>query len=87
MRTTPRPSLLWRLFVTVGVVTMSALTFSDPAWEKWRATVGERPSRDQVRQLLVGTAGIHLAEAAVTYGRAKRAGMDGAGGWALSNFL
>ena len=61
MSTSHRPSLLWRLFVVVGVGTMSALTFSDAAWEKWRATVGEKPSRDQVRQLLVGTAGIHLS--------------------------
>ena len=82
-----RPSLLWRLFVVVGVGTLSALTFSDAAWEKWEATVGERPSRDQVRRLLVGTAGIHAAEASVTYVRARRAGVDGAGAWALSNFL
>ena len=87
MSTSHRPSLLWRIFVVLGVGTMSALTFSDSAWEKWKATVGEKPSREQIRQLLVGTAGIHVAEAAVTYGRAKKAGMDGAGGWALSNFL
>lgn len=82
-----RPSLLWRLFVVVGVGTLSALTFSDAAWEKWRATVGERPSREQVRSLLVGTAGIHAVEAAVTYGRARRAGVERAGTWAVANLL
>ena len=82
-----RPSILWRLFVVVGVGTMSALTFSDAAWEKWHSAVGERPTRDQVRSLLFGTLGIHAAEAAVTFGRARRAGVDGAGTWALSNFL
>ena len=87
MRPAHRPSVLWRLFVVVGVATLSALTFSDSAWEKWRATVGERPTREQVRQLLFGTAGIHAAEAVITYGRAKRAGLDNAGTWATANFL
>jgi len=87
MTHSPRPSLLWRLAVTAGVGTLAALTFSDPAWEAWKKRFGERLSREQAKSLLVGTAVIHAGEAVVTYGRARGAGIDRPGSWAVSNFL
>ena len=36
-----QPSLLWRILVTLGIVTLTAAACSDPVWEKVEDTVDQ----------------------------------------------
>lgn len=81
---TPRVSLLWRLFVATGVPTLTVLSTSDEAWERWEQATGGRIPRSAVRRLLVGTAVAHVIEAAVVHRRARSVGMARPGRWAAA---
>lgn len=83
----PRPNLLWRLFVVIGLGTLVLLSVSDDAWDRWRDAVGDVVPRAAIRRLVVGTLGVHALEAMLAFGRARRAGLDHPGRWALSTFL
>jgi len=83
----PRPNLLWRLGVVVGVGTMTAVTVNDDAWEAFDDATGGSVERDRVRALLTGTALLHVAEAAVAWRGARRAGLERPGRWARSTLL
>jgi hypothetical protein len=83
----PRPGLLWRLFVLGGVGTMAAVTVNDEAWEQFRGVTGDSVSREQVRQLLVGTAAVHAGEAVLTLLRARRIGVAHPWRWAFANLV
>lgn len=83
----PTPNLLWRLFVLVGLGTLTVLSTNDQAWERFRAAVGDVVPRDAIRRVVVGTLGIHAAEAVVTAVRARRSGLAHPLRWGLSAFL
>lgn len=82
-----RPALAWFLLLDGGVAALVPLAFSRSAYEKARETV-PLPEQSQLRQLVVGTAVVHVGEAAFAYRRAKRLGLgDAAGRWALQTFV
>ena len=83
----PRPNLLWRIFVVLGIGTMTALVVSDDAWDAWENNVGDALPRDTIRTMLVGTAGLHAAEGVLAYGSARRGGLERPGRWGLSTFF
>lgn len=83
----PRPNLLWRLFVILGIGTLTTLSVSDEAWEKWEENVGDAVPRSTIRSVLLGTLGLHFLEALVTARRARSAGLEKPASWGLSAFL
>jgi hypothetical protein len=87
MDVSPRPSLLWRLFVLVGLGTAGAVTVSDEAWERWHGVAGDAVPREVMRSVFVVSAALHVAEGGAAYVRARRAGLDRPGRWARSTVL
>lgn len=87
MNTSRRPSLLWRLFVLLGVGTLAAVSFSDAAWERWRGVLGDTVPRDTIRNVTAGTVGLHAVEASVAFVSAKRHDVPQPGRWALSTLV
>jgi hypothetical protein len=83
----PRPNILWRLFVVLGVGTMTALSVSDDAWQMWEDNVGDVVPRSAIRGVLAATLGLHALEAVVSVRRARAAGLDRPGRWGVSTFL
>ena len=45
----PRPNILWRLFVLTGLPTMAVLSINDDAWARWEDTVGDAVPRERIR--------------------------------------
>ena len=82
-----RPNILWRLFVLAGVGTAGAVTVSDEAWEQYKGVAGDAVPREAFRSLLVGTAALHVAESALVYSKARRAGLERPGRWARATLL
>lgn len=87
MDVSPRPNLLWRLFVLGGLGTAGAVTYSDEAWEQWRNVAGDNVPREVMRSVFVGSVGLHAAEGVFAYGSARRAGLRRPSRWALSTLL
>jgi hypothetical protein len=87
MKNPRRPSLLWRLFVLGGVGTAGAVAFNDAAWEKWKETFGDAMPRETLKNIAVGTAGLHAVEAAFALATARSKGVEKPGRWALSTLL
>jgi hypothetical protein len=87
MDVSPRPNLLWRLFVLVGLGTAGAVTLSDEAWERWHGVAGDTIPRDVMRSVFLGSAALHVAEGGAAYAAARRAGLDRPGRWARSTLL
>lgn len=85
--TRPRPSLLWRAFVVLGLGTMAAVTVDDRAWERFRNATGDAVSRDQVRQLLLGTLAVHAGESLLAFRRARRSGVGHPLRWSLATMV
>jgi len=85
--TSPRPNLLWRLFVVVGIGTMTAVTVDDSAWEAFDDATGGTLNRDAIRTMLVGTAALHAAEGASAYVAARRSGVARPARWGLATFM
>ncbi len=87
MKISPRPSLLWRLFVLVGLGTAGAVTLSDEAWEQFQNVAGDAVPRETFRSLFWGSVGLHAAEGAIAYRSARRGGLERPGKWARSTVL
>ncbi len=87
MDISPRPNLLWRLFVLIGLGTAGAVTVSDEAWERWQGIAGDTIPRDAMRSIFVGSAALHVAESGIAYTAAKRGGLERPGRWARSTLL
>lgn len=83
----PTPNLIWRLFVLFGMGTLAVLSTSDQAWERFRSVAGDAVPRDAIRRLVVGTLGVHAAEAVITAARARRSGLAHPLRWGMSAFL
>jgi hypothetical protein len=82
-----KPSLLWRLFVLVGLGSMTALSFSDQAWEQFEDTVGDAVPRSTIRSILLGTLAVHSLESLFVWRSTRRRGDAGPGRWALATFV
>jgi len=82
-----RPNILWRLFVVIGVGSMTALSVSDDAWKVWEENVGDIVPRSRIRAMLAGTLGLHALEAVLVGTSASRSGREHPGRWALSAFM
>jgi hypothetical protein len=87
MAISPRPNLLWRLFVLTGLGTAGAVTVSDEAWEQYKNVAGETVPRETFRTVFVGSVAVHVAEGALAYASARRAGLERPGKWARSTVL
>jgi len=83
----PRPNLLWRLFVLTGIPTMVVLSINDDAWARWEDTVGDAVPRERIRGLAIGTAAVHVTESAFVYRSARRSGVPKPGRWALATLV
>lgn len=70
-----------------GVGTAGAVAYNDAAWEKWKETFGDAVPRETLKNLAVGTAGLHAAEAAFALVTARSKGVEKPGRWALSTLL
>ncbi|HVA09774.1 MAG TPA: DUF4499 domain-containing protein [Acidimicrobiales bacterium] len=82
-----RPSWGWFALLDGGIVVMSVLAASEQA----HAAVSEAlpaklPGRTVLKAMCVGTAVIHVAEAAVAARLARRRGLP-ARGWAVQTFI
>jgi hypothetical protein len=80
--TSPKPHLIWRLFVLLGLGTAGAVTLSDEAWEQWSGVAGDAVPREVFRSVFWGSVGLHAAEGGVAYVSARRAGLERPGKWA-----
>jgi hypothetical protein len=87
MHVSPRPNLLWRLFVLVGLGTAGAVTLSDEAWEQWHNVAGDTVPRDVMRSVFLGSVAVHVAESGAAYAAARRSGLERPGRWARSTLL
>ncbi len=82
-----KPSLLWRIFVVVGMGSLLALSVSDDVWEQFEATVGDTVPRSRIQTLLAGAVGLHVVEAILVWRSARRRGDAGPFRWALATLL
>jgi hypothetical protein len=87
MDVSPRPNLLWRLFVLVGLGTAGAVTVSDEAWERFKDVAGDAVPRELMKNVFVGSVGLHAAEGVLAYGSARRAGLERPGRWFRATLL
>lgn len=87
MAISPRPNLLWRAFVVLGLGTAGAVTLSDEAWEQWHNVAGDAIPRDVFRSVFWGSAALHVAEGGAAYAAARRAGLERPGRWGRSTVL
>jgi hypothetical protein len=83
----PTPNLLWRAFVLIGLGTLTVLSTSDQAWDRFRDATGGAVPRQTVRQLVIGTLGVHAVEGLLAGARARRSGLAHPARWGLSTFL
>ena len=82
-----RPSLFWFVLLDGGIVVLTRLALSQEAYDKANEmSSGKLPPRPALRQLLVGTAVIHLAEAVVAGRMARRRGISPRG-WRLQTLV
>jgi hypothetical protein len=87
MDISPRPNLLWRLFVLIGLGTAGAVTVSDEAWEQYKNVAGDAVPRETMKSVFVGSVALHVAEGAFAYASARSGGVDKPGKWARSTVL
>jgi len=81
-----RPAAGWFVMLDGGIVALSVLSASDPAYGAVRRRL-PLPPRSALQGLLAATAVIHLAEAAVAYRTARRRGLPSAGRWARQTLV
>ncbi len=82
-----QPSLIWRLFVLVGIGSLTVLSFSDQAWEAVEDAVGDTVPRSTIRSILLGTLGLHSIEALLVWRSTRRRGDAGPFRWASATFI
>lgn len=87
MDVSPRPNLLWRLFVLLGLGTAGAVTVSDEAWEQYKNVAGDAVPREVMKNVFVGSVGLHAVEGLYAYASARRGGVAKPGRWARSTLL
>lgn len=83
----PRPSLLWRLFVLTGMSTLIAVSVDDNAWDAFDDATGGATDRDTLRAITGAAVGLHLGEAVAACVLAKRSGLDKPRKWAFAALL
>jgi hypothetical protein len=82
-----RPSFLWFLLLDGGIVVLTRLAFSRPAYDRAREVSGDRlPPREVLYSLLAATAVIHVSEALAAGRMARRRGLSPRG-WRLQTFI
>ncbi|MCX7621187.1 MAG: DUF4499 domain-containing protein [Acidimicrobiales bacterium] len=82
-----RPPVGWYLVIEPGLVALAVLASSKRAYEAARGRV-PLPSRGAIQATAIGTALVHLAEAAAAYRAARRRGLHrSAPRWAAEAFL
>jgi Transmembrane protein 254 len=82
-----RPSWLWFLLLDGGIVVLSKLALSKPAYDKAsEMTRDALPPREVLQAMLVGTAIIHAAEALAAGRMARRRGLAPRG-WRLQTLI
>jgi len=82
-----RPNPLWYVALQPGLALLGAMAASQTVYDRARGRV-PLPSRRAVQVLAVGTAVVHVGEAAYAFGRARRLGMTrSAPRWAVETFL
>lgn len=79
-----QPSLLWRLFVVVGMGTLLALAVNDDLWEQFEATVGDTVPRSRIQSLVAAAFGLHVLEAMLVWRSARRNGDAGPLRWTIA---
>ena len=84
---TPKPNLLWRLFVLAGVGTSAVVSIDDDAWEAFDEATGQATSRDAIRALFAGTVVLHALEGAAAWRSARKAGLNRPFRWGLSTLM
>jgi hypothetical protein len=83
----PKPNILWRLFVLVGVGTSAVVSIDDDAWEAFDEATGHAVNRDAIRVVFGGTVALHTLEGAAAWRSARRAGLPRPIRWGLSTFM
>jgi hypothetical protein len=82
-----RPSLFWFLLLDGGLVALTKLAVSKPAYDKVGDMTGDvLPPRETLQALLIGAAVIHVTEALVAGRMAKRRGLSPRG-WRLQTLV
>jgi hypothetical protein len=82
-----RPSLLWFLLLDGGIVALTKLAVSKTSYDKVNDMTSDAlPPRETLQLMLIGTAAIHVTEALVAGGMAKRRGLSPRG-WRLQTLL
>ncbi len=84
---TPKPNILWRLFVLGGLGTATVVSIDDRAWEAFDEATGNTVSRDAVRTMVASTAGLHVLEAAAAHRSARRAGLERPWRWSFATLI
>lgn len=82
-----QPSLLWRLFVVVGLGSLLALSISDDLWEQFEAAVGDSVPRSRIQSIVAATFGLHVLEAMLVWRSARRHGDGGPLRWAFATMV
>ena len=71
----PKPNIVWRLFVLAGVGTSAVVSIDDDAWEAFDEATGHTMNRNAIRVLFYGTVAVHVLEGGAAYRSARRAGL------------
>ncbi|MBS1836105.1 MAG: DUF4499 domain-containing protein [Actinobacteria bacterium] len=82
-----KPSLLWRIFVIVGMGSLLALSVNDDIWEQFESTVGDTVPRTRIQAIVAATFGLHVLEAMLVWRSARRNGDAGPFRWALATLV
>jgi hypothetical protein len=82
-----RPSLFWFLLLDGGIVLLTRLALSKPAYDRGREVSGDRlPPREVLQAMLAGTVVIHVAESVAAGRMARRRGLSPRG-WRLQTLI
>lgn len=82
-----RPSFFWFLLLDGGIVVLTRLSLSKPAYDRASEASGNLlPPREVLHALLAGTVVIHVAEALAAGRMARRRGLSPRG-WRLQTLI
>ena len=83
----PKPNILWRLFVLGGVGTSAVVSIDDDAWEAFDEATGHTVNRNAIRAVFGGTVALHALEGAAAWRSARKAGLHRPMRWGLSALM
>lgn len=83
----PKPNILWRLFVLGGIGTSAVVSIDDDAWEAFDEATGHTMNRNAIRAVFGGTIALHALEGGAAFGSARKAGLRRPFRWGLSGFM